>query len=105
MTPSQPDLVITHVPASEWEAWAETNNAVVIDVREPSEWLGGTLTDSERISLSDLPSAVTTMDRSKPVLLVCATGARSTVGATWLLSIGFEKAASMDGGVKALGLI
>ena len=33
------------------------------------------------------------------------TGVRSTVGATWLTSIGFENAASMAGGVKALGLI
>jgi hydroxyacylglutathione hydrolase len=99
------DLTITHVPAAEWAEWAETNNAVVIDVREPDEWMRGTLPDSQRISLAHLPSAVPTMDLTRPVLLVCATGARSTVGATWLTSIGFENAASMAGGVKALGLL
>jgi rhodanese-related sulfurtransferase len=105
MAPPSTDLTITHVPAPEWASWAESNDAVVIDVREPNEWMRGTLPDSERISLAHLPSAVSTMDPSRAVLLVCATGARSTVGATWLTSIGFENAASMAGGVKALGLI
>ena len=99
------DLTITHVPAAEWAAWAESNGALVIDVREPDEWIHGTLPGSQRISLAHLPSAVATMDPSRAVLLVCATGARSTVGATWLTSIGFQNAASMAGGVKALGLI
>ena len=103
-TPS-PDLMITHVPATEWASWTDSNNAVVIDVREPNEWLRGTLPESERISLAHLPSAVATMDPSQAILLVCATGARSTVGATWLTSIRFENAASMAGGVKALGLL
>ena len=103
-TPSR-DLTITHVPAAEWAAWAESNGALVIDVREPDEWIHGTLPGSQRISLAHLPSAVATMDPSRAVLLVCATGARSTVGATWLTSIGFQNAASMAGGVKALGLI
>lgn len=105
MHPTSPEHTITHVPAAEWATWAESNDAVVIDVREPNEWLRGTLPDSERISLAHLPSAVSTMDPARPVLLVCATGVRSTVGATWLTSIGFENAASMAGGVKALGLI
>jgi rhodanese-related sulfurtransferase len=99
------DSTITHVPAAEWAEWAEANDAVVIDVREPDEWMRGTLPGSQRISLAHLPSTVPTMDPARPVLLVCATGARSTVGATWLTSIGFENAASMAGGVKALGLL
>ncbi len=99
------ELAITHVPAQEWATWAEANNAVVIDVREPKEWLRGTLPGSERLPLNDLPTAVATMDPTRAVLLVCATGVRSTAGAQWLTSIGFENAASLDGGVKALGLL
>lgn len=103
--PSPPELTITHVPAHEWATWAAANDAVVIDVREPNEWLRGTLPGSERLPLNNLPTAVGTMDPTRAVLLVCATGIRSTAGAKWLTSVGFENAASLDGGVKALGLL
>ena len=103
-TPST-EPTITHVPALEWDTWVEANDAVIIDVREPKEWLHGTLPGSERIPLNGLPTAVDEMDPTRAVLLVCATGIRSTAGAEWLTSIGFENAASLDGGVKALGLL
>jgi rhodanese-related sulfurtransferase len=105
MMPTPTESTITHVAAQDWASWVEDNDAIVIDVREPNEWLRGTLPGSRRISLANLPSATTSMDPSRAVLLVCAVGARSTVGATWLASIGFENAASLDGGVKAQGLL
>ena len=105
MEPPSTEPAITQVPAQDWATWASDNDAIVIDVREPKEWLLGTLPESQRISLANLPSAVPTMDPAQAVLLVCATGVRSTAGATWLASMGFEKAASLDGGVKALGLL
>ncbi|NHZ70529.1 MAG: rhodanese-like domain-containing protein [Proteobacteria bacterium] len=95
---------IEHVPAYNWEAWRDENDAVVIDVREPDEWARGTLSGVETISLSTLPTAAGTMDRDTPILLVCATGARSTTGAAWLKSMGFDKVASLAGGVVALGI-
>ena len=99
------DVPITHVPAHDWATWAEANNAVIIDVREPKEWLRGTLPGSERIPLANLPANIAEMDSSRAVLLVCATGVRSTAGAKWLTAMGFENAATLDGGVKALGLL
>lgn len=97
-------VAIEHVPARHWESWRDQNDAVVIDVREPFEWARGTLDGCETIALSSLPNAAQTMDKEKPVLLVCATGARSTTAAAWLTSMGFSKAASMAGGVVALGM-
>ena len=95
---------IQHVPARTWEEWRDDNDAVVIDVREPMEWARGTLEGSELISLASLPAAAQTMDKDKAVLLVCATGARSTTAAAWLSSMGFSNVASMGGGVVALGM-
>jgi rhodanese-related sulfurtransferase len=95
---------IEHVPARQWETWQEDNDAVVIDVREPVEWMRGTLPGSLTIQLSQLPAAAATMDTGTPVLLVCATGNRSTTGAAWLASMGFTKVASLAGGVVALGM-
>jgi len=96
---------IEHVPAHTWETWRDENNAVLIDVREPLEWATtGTLPGAELISLAGLPAAAATMDKATPVLIVCATGARSTTAAAWLTSMGFERPASLAGGVVALGM-
>ena len=95
---------IEHVPARLWESWRDDNDAVVIDIREPVEWARGTLDGSEKISMMSLPQAAQTMDKDQAVLLVCATGARSTTAAAWLMSMGFSKVASMGGGVVALGM-
>ena len=95
---------IEHVPARLWESWRDENDAVVIDVREPMEWARGTLPESETISMMELPGTARTMDKDRAILLVCATGARSTTAAAWLMSMGFTKVASMGGGVVALGM-
>ena len=94
---------IEHVPAYNWESWRDEHDAVVIDVREPYEWTSGTLPESLTISLASLPAAAETMDRRTPVLLVCAHGTRSVTAAAWLASMGFDRVASMAGGVVALG--
>jgi rhodanese-related sulfurtransferase len=95
---------IEHVPARQWASWRDANDATIIDVREPMEWAMGTLPGSETISLATLPSAVDGMDRDTAILLVCATGNRSTTGAAWLASMGFTRVASLAGGVVALGM-
>lgn len=95
---------IEHVPARLWESWRDENDAVVVDVREPMEWARGTLDGSKTISLMELPRAAQELDKDTAVLLVCATGARSTTAAAWLSSMGFTKVASMGGGVVALGM-
>ncbi len=95
---------IEHVPARQWASWRDANDATIIDVREPMEWAMGTLPGSETIPLATLPSAVDAMERDTAILLVCATGNRSTTGAAWLASMGFTKVASLAGGVVALGM-
>jgi len=95
---------IEHVPARQWATWQENHGAVIIDVREPMEWMRGTLPGSQTIPLSNLPAAAASMDRDTPILLVCATGNRSTTGAAWLASMGFSNVASLAGGVVALGM-
>ncbi len=95
---------IRHVPARQRETWRNDNDALVIDVREPVEWAAGTLEGSERISLMSLPEAMTDLDRGTAILLVCATGSRSTMAAAWLASMGFTNVASLGGGVVALGM-
>ena len=95
---------IRHVPARQWATWQDQHDAVVIDVREPFEWARGVLPGSQTVPLASLPIAVDELDRETAILLVCATGSRSTTGAAWLSSMGFTNVASLAGGVVALGM-
>lgn len=95
---------IEHVPARQWESWRDRHDAIIIDVREPHEWQMGTLPDARTIPLASLPAHLDELDRDTPVLVVCATGARSTTAAAWLTAMGFAKPASLAGGLVALGM-
>ena len=98
-----PVSTIEQVPAPGWEQWVTSNEAVVLDVREPNEWAMGTLPDSIRISLASLPASLGQLDRERPILVVCRAGNRSLVAAQFLQRNGFE-AANMFGGLTSIGL-
>ena len=70
----QPEYAL--VPAPEWENWCADNDAVIIDVREPFEWVQGVLPGSELIRLDDLPGRLDDYDPDQAILLVCRTGNR-----------------------------
>ncbi|HEX2153758.1 MAG TPA: rhodanese-like domain-containing protein [Acidimicrobiia bacterium] len=97
-------MEIEQVPASEWETWVDRNGGMVLDVREPAEWELGTLPGAVRIRLGDLSESVSSLDASKPTLVVCRSGSRSFQAALFLSMSGFKWAANMAGGMKALGL-
>ena len=94
---------VEQVPAHQWRTWAETNKATIIDVREPYEWAQGKLPSTELISLGSLPHRLESLDRTKPILVVCRTGSRSQQAASFLGRAGF-RAANLVGGLVALGL-
>ena len=97
-------MEIEQVPAQDWEKWVGENNGVVLDVREPYEWEMGTLPGAIRIRLGELPESLDTLDRSVPTLVVCRSGNRSQQAAVFMTAAGFESAANMAGGMKALGM-
>ena len=91
-------------PAKQWQAWADENDAIILDVREPVEWQLGVLPGSEKISVRDLPSRIQDFDPDQAVLCVCRSGNRSGQVAAYLAHSGFSKVANLAGGVKALGM-
>ena len=92
------------VPADNWEEWVTDNDAVILDVRQPSEWKLGTLPGALLIPMSDLISRVEEIPRDRPVLCVCRSGSRSERVASYLSISGFTRPVNMGGGMKALGM-
>lgn len=81
-------------------AAAQADGAVVVDVREPMEYVGGHVPGALLMPMGQLPSRVAELDRSRPVFVICASGNRSRAMADYLERAGFD-ARSVDGGTSA----
>lgn len=76
------------------------SHAVVVDVREPAEFAAGHLPNARNIPMAELERRAGELSGSKPVLVCCATGARSG-RATAVLAKDGRKVFNLAGGLKA----
>jgi sulfur-carrier protein adenylyltransferase/sulfurtransferase len=69
----------------------------IIDVREPVEWKEGHIPAATLVPLADVPDriAVVAPDRTAPLLVHCAVGARSLRAAAYLNRVGYTNVASL----------
>jgi rhodanese-related sulfurtransferase len=76
-------------------------NAVVIDVREASEYAAGHLPDARNIPAGEIVTRVAELSdlKEKPLILVCASGARAGQVCAQLKKRGFTDLGFLDGGV------
>ena len=77
--------------------------AVVVDVREPAEFAAGHVTGARNVPLGELEAKLPGVMKNKtlPLILVCASGARSGRAVTIAKKLGYEQAQSLGGGLKA----
>jgi sulfur-carrier protein adenylyltransferase/sulfurtransferase len=73
---------------------------LVVDVREPDEWIEGRIPGAIHIPRGNLESRIeqAAPDRGQPILLYCAAGNRSAFAAKTLEELGYENVASLSGG-------
>jgi rhodanese-related sulfurtransferase len=81
----------------------------LVDVREPDEWTGslGYIDGALLIPLGQLGERATQLDRQRPLVTVCRSGARSAQAAVMLQRLGFGSVANLAGGMirwRAAGL-
>jgi phage shock protein E len=68
-----------------------SNGAVILDVRTKGEYQSGHLRNSINIPLDSLPQKINKLNKNKPVITCCASGARSAAAKRILKSNGFEQ--------------
>lgn len=81
-------------------AAARLHGAVVVDVREPQEYVGGHVPGAVLLPMSQLGARVGELPTDRPVYLVCRTGNRSLQVTTALRAHGYD-ARSVRGGTEA----
>lgn len=78
-------------------------DALVLDVRETSEWNGGHIANARHIALAQLDKHLVEIEKFKqtPVIVCCAAGGRSQTARDKLAKAGFEKVFNLAGGIGA----
>jgi sulfur dioxygenase len=73
----------------------------VIDVREPAEFTGGLghIPGARLLPLAQLASRIAEIDKARPVVTVCRSGARSAQATVLLQKSGFSQVANLAGGM------
>jgi len=72
----------------------------LIDVRERSEYDAGRIAGGRLIELGQLTALADSIDRQRPVVFYCRSGARSAMASEAFASAGFD-AHNMTGGLQA----
>ena len=78
-------------------------DALLIDVREASEWAAGHIPNSRHIAISQLDKQIHEIEKFKTRSLIvnCQTGNRSSSACNTLKKHGFEKVYNLAGGIGA----
>ena len=91
---------IDEVDASSARERLEADEVAVVDVREQDEWDEGHIPGAAHVPRGFLESRIESVvpDRSRPVVVYCASGSRSAFAAKTLEELGYERVASLAGG-------
>ena len=97
---------LTYTFAGIWEVqphWLEENLRAVqiVDVREPDEFNGplGHVPGAVLIPLGKLSGKIEELEKARPLVAVCRSGARSAQATLMLGKAGFDKVANLSGGM------
>ncbi len=94
--------VARRIPVTDLAGWAGDDPDVqVVDVRNPGEHRLGVIPGSMLLPLPLLRDRLGSLDPGRPVVVVCASGQRSSVAASLIRHHGFEQVADVLGGYDA----
>jgi rhodanese-related sulfurtransferase len=79
---------------------ARLREAQIVDVRLPGEWRAAHIEGAVHIPQDELDERLGEIDRERPVVVVCRSGARSSAAAQKLRAEGFQ-ADNLEGGLLA----
>lgn len=95
---------IMQLKAGSAEQWlADNASGVIIDVRMRQEWSVGHIPNSQHIDRGFLELQIeqSVVSRNTPILIYCASGARSLFAANTLKTMGYHQVCNLVGGINA----
>ncbi len=98
---SAPLSVIPQVTALDLAQSLRHGAVTLVDVRNPGEWSAAHIDGARHIPLGRLEERLAEIPRDKPIVLQCAAGARSMIGASILKAHGVDRVINLIGGFGA----
>lgn len=82
-------------------AQLQSAGATVVDVRTPAEFESGHIPSAVNVPVEQIQADSAGWNKDQPVVVYCATGARSAEAASYLAGAGFRKVYDLKDGVIA----
>lgn len=92
--------MVRHLSPERVESMARSGQALVVDVREGSEYRSGHIPRSKHISLGQLLQRLREVPKDKTVVVVCRSGSRSSRAVEMLMEAGYRNVYNMSGGMQ-----
>jgi rhodanese-related sulfurtransferase len=94
--PATPEITV-----EELDGFLRDSGVRLVDVREAWEYRRGRVPGALNVPLSQFAQRAADLPRDKRILVICESGSRSLAATDFLLTSGFEGAASVRGGTDA----
>jgi rhodanese-related sulfurtransferase len=79
----------------------DSANIVLLDVREPYEYIEGLIPGAMLIPMNDIPARIDELDKRDEIVVYCAHGIRSWQVAAYLINNGFTNVRHLADGFAA----
>jgi rhodanese-related sulfurtransferase len=82
-----------------------STDSIIVDVRDPHEYIQGHIEDSRNMPLNKFPETVNSLEQYKKqtIIVACKTGTRSASACKTLTNAGFEHVFNIVGGMESWG--
>ena len=91
---------VASISTEEAATWLRENDAFILDVRDPWEYVAGHLPGAVSLPQADLGLQLAKISKAQQVLVVCAGGNRSLAAGGFLKGSGFERITNLEGGTN-----
>ncbi|MEO8325726.1 MAG: rhodanese-like domain-containing protein [Nitrospirota bacterium] len=91
----------------QWSVWdlqqhrQQDSDVEVLDVRQPGEWADGHIQNARFITGSELPERIKEIEENRKIAVICGSGYRSSVIASFLQYHGYRNIVNVLGGMSA----
>lgn len=92
---------VVEISAADAAARMRSGGMVLLDCREPEELQLARVEGAKHIPMGDIPVRLPELDADVEIAVMCHHGVRSRNVAAWLTAHGFERVASVRGGIHA----
>ncbi len=94
-------MTLETVDAKTTHEWMKSGKAVLIDVREPDEWIKEHVPEAHLVPLSGFNADDFPQDHDKVAIFHCRSGGRTEAAAPEILKTGFRKVYQLQGGIQS----